>query len=314
MKLIRTQRLLIGILFGLVGIGLVLGIGGSLREIVSAQGMNTVVFTGQVIPAYEGAAYDPTVAYQYLSGLPIYVFVYDNWRPGGGDDWVVNNLVVRTQIRADGTFQVMGLPHGANFGVYFPFQEICYSGANYTGSVVECWGTPATRRVERADGLSTPPLIAPFRSPWLQRTGRTDFAGVLSVPGQEYGDGIADVFSYGFLECSIDDVGGNMEDCHSVTAYDQFGQEIVIQEEFVFITSTNRLDIQSHINVFPLIPATVLNVSMRLCDQIKGVGHFSCGDGGNMELHAEQVVRRAYPKEYRILYEDADCTESGTGY
>ncbi|MBM4401663.1 MAG: hypothetical protein FJ044_00260, partial [Candidatus Cloacimonetes bacterium] len=89
------------------------------REARAAQERNdTAIFTGQVIPAYIGGAYDPTEGFKKLAGLPIYVFAYDSWQ---GTNFVIHNFAVRTQIRADGSFQAQGLPTAAHYGVYFPF-------------------------------------------------------------------------------------------------------------------------------------------------------------------------------------------------
>ncbi|MBU1110581.1 hypothetical protein KKB83_03110, partial [Patescibacteria group bacterium] len=171
------------------------------------------------------------------------------------------------------------------------------------------------RKVERADdlqvnGISVEPQVAPFRSPWLARGGRDPDPGALA---NQYGDGIVDVFSYGFLECSVATTPGA---CSTYSLNDQQGNAVAIDEEFVFTTSTNRLDIQSHINVFPLIPATVLNLRVKSCTSIGG-GSAPCIEEGNIEVYANRTVRRATPREYELLFDEStdnthcDCD---TGY
>lgn len=267
-------------------------------------GTNTVVFTGQVIPAYEGAAYDPTLAYQYLSGLPIYVFVYDNWDPVN-DDWIVNNRVVRTQIRADGTFQAMGLPHGANYGVYFPYKEICIDRTGISGGTEEgCWDPVDqdyhVRQIVRSDGhRNWVPTTADFRSPWVARSDR-DHDGIANNSFiDRYSDGLVDVFSYGFLECNSVTPSGSGPVCSTYTGLrDQTGQAVSIEEEFVFVTSTNRLDVESHINIFPLVPATTLRVAAGV--STAGARNTTVpqpAEGGHVEMYAQRVARRISPRE-----------------
>jgi hypothetical protein len=72
---------------------------------------NTDIFTGQFIPAYFGAAYDPSEAFKQMAGLPVYVFSYDTFGK------TVNNYAYQTQIKADGSFQAAGLPNASHYGV-----------------------------------------------------------------------------------------------------------------------------------------------------------------------------------------------------
>ncbi len=84
------------------------------------------IFSGRFIPAFIGQAYDPSEAYAAMTGLPVYVVAFQSWRGGaigGNTTWVTGDLAIRTQIRADGTFQVMGLPEEAYYGVYFPYKR-----------------------------------------------------------------------------------------------------------------------------------------------------------------------------------------------
>ena len=257
--------------------------------VVGYEAVNTAVFTGQIIPAYEGAAYDPTVAFQYLSGLPVYVFVYNRWDGTPGN--IIDQLAVRTQIRADGSFQAMGVPHGSNYGVFFPFSEHCYSHDFDTGvdTGMDCAldeapcaaGHTCTKvvRVKRNDGLEVEPQTAPFRFPKTE-------------------DHIQDVFSYAVAP---DD---------SFTLHDQQGNEVTVHGAQSFITSVNRLDIQSHINVFPVVPATVLSVKMRPEGQVLE---------GSFEVYAVRIARRAAPGELHALIQanggvsNEGCTCGGTG-
>ncbi|RLA77839.1 MAG: hypothetical protein DRG33_06420, partial [Deltaproteobacteria bacterium] len=248
--------------------------------VVGQGAVNTAVFTGQIIPAYEGAAYDPTVAFQYLSGLPVYVFVYNRWDGTPGN--IIDQLAVRTQIRADGSFQAMGVPHGSNYGVFFPFSEHCYwrdlntgdeNGMDCAVDTLSCdEGHTCTKviRVERNDGLEVEPQTAPFRFPKSE-------------------DHIQDVFSYAVAP---DD---------SFTLHDQQENKVTVHGAQSFITSVNRLDIQSHINVFPVVPATVLNVAVQMCNSTKA----PCGEGGNLEIYAKRIDRRLLPTELESLSEDA---------
>jgi len=187
---------------------------------------NTAVFSGQFIPAFIGSAYDPSVAYQRMAGLPVYVFSYDSW---GGNTFVINNLAVRTQIRSDGSFQAQGLPNGQKFGVYFPFRGIPL-------------GTTGVSGVERTDCLDTSePLCAdqvspddvPFRMPLPNNTDR-----------------ILDVFSYNMADAS-----------HLKNITTQLGESIKIG--LTFLTQETRVDIANNINTFPLVPTTTLKITSK---------------------------------------------------
>lgn len=134
---------------------------GMVKSAVAAPN-DATIFTGQIIPAFIGGAYDPTEAFKKLAGLPIYVVAYDNW---GQANKIKNNLAIRTQIRADGTFQAAGLPTAAHYGVYFPFRKGGAHGA------------------QRTDGLTGGVQTAEFRWP-------------------ELADKIIDVFSYSFVDGS----------------------------------------------------------------------------------------------------------------
>lgn len=186
---------------------------------------NTAVFSGQFIPAFVGSAYDPTAAYQRMAGLPVYVFAYDSW---GGASFIINNLAVRTQVRADGSFQVQGLPNGQKFGVYFPFRLLADGSA-----------------VERTDCYNGDTTALPCQGSVLG----PDVAFRMPQPDNN-SDGILDVFSY------------NMADASALTSvYDQLNNQINLG--LTFLTQETRVDIENNINTFPLIPTSAIRINVR---------------------------------------------------
>lgn len=185
---------------------------------------NTTVFTGQVIPAFIGGAYDPTEGFKQLAGLPIYVFAYDRFQGGAG---IINNYAVRTQIRADGSFQAQGLPTGAHYGVYFPFRK-------NNGDVV------------RTD----------CRAPNVQPCVGSVITAEFRWPDPE--DQIQDVFSYAYANAGGAVVNTQIRDSSTSSGYEE------IKIEQAFLTSTTRLDIENSINVFPLIPKKAIRVTIGL--------------------------------------------------
>lgn len=201
------------------------------------------VFTGQIIPAFIGAEYDPTEAFQQLAGATIYVWAYDNWDNTDGNP--VSNLAVKTQIRADGTFQAMGLPHATYYGVYFPYDEKGPTepkGASYlcAGTIAACgypYVFPMPNNTNCCDypiqGLSSAIQMVPFRTP----------IGT---------DSISDVFSYSQIPFAYNkDVQTQI-----------FNEFIHPEGRQIFVTSNNKLDIENHINVFPVVPTSVLKMEI----------------------------------------------------
>lgn len=225
-----------------------------------AQSENdTAVFTGQFIPAFVGTAYDPSYAYQRLAGLPVYVFAYDRW---GGNNFVLNSLAIRTQIRVDGSFQVQGLPVNAtHYGVYFPFDRDFSTGAN--------------RRTDCIDG-PVPPATSP------------SYPCINSVVGDESSfrmptdetDGIRDVFSY------------TTGDATGIVVNDQFGNPIRLGKSF--LTNETRVDIANNINTFPLVPTSAARITTKELFQYQGGGDFNPQRSDNAyEIVLQRVVEDA---------------------
>ena len=99
-------------------VALIVGLGFSVAMVspdtseAFVRSSNTNVFTGRFIPAFVGGAYDPSPAFSQIAGLPVYVFAYDFWsgaNQSGENSWIVSDIAVRTQVRADGSFQVQGM-------------------------------------------------------------------------------------------------------------------------------------------------------------------------------------------------------------
>ena len=224
------------------------------------QETNTDVFTGQIIPAFIASEYDPTEAFAKLAGATVYVFAYDTW---GASSMVVSNIAIKTQLRADGTFQAMGLPHAAKYGVYFPYGDngptegirspiVSVSGCGYDGTdpfTVDCDDekntTPETCAAYMCGSSSI--QNTPFRAP-------------------KDTDNISSVFSYSMMYYPRTSV--NPHDQTNVAqivnlnnALDNNGAarpDELIYRRRVFVTSSNRLDIENHVNVFPVIPTSVM--------------------------------------------------------
>lgn len=208
---------------------------------------NTAVFSGQFIPAFVGSAYDPTAAYQRMAGLPVYVFAYDSW---GGASFIINNLAVRTQIRADGSFQAQGLPNGQKFGVYFPFEI-------EAGQVLrsDCNPANAPYCINSITGTDVP-----FR-----------------MPQRDNLDGILDVFSYNMADASaLNDV------------FNQLGERINLG--FTFLTQETRVDIENNINTFPLIPTNTLKITTKNILYYHGANTLSISEDSAFEIVAERYL------------------------
>lgn len=186
---------------------------------------NTSIFTGQFLPAFIGGAYDPSEAYKRIAGLPVYVFGYDRWTDTQA--MVINNYAIRTEIRADGSFQVQGLPTAAHYAVYFPFEKSADISKGVTrtdctaGDLNPCAGFASYANVPDAE----------FRMPEDQ-------------------DLIKDVFSY-----AQGDATGVTIDNTQIP-----GQKITLGK--VFLTNETRVDIQNHVNVFPLVPVTNIKITV----------------------------------------------------
>lgn len=211
---------------------------------------NTAVFSGQVIPAFIGTAYDPSEAYQRLAGLPIYVFAYDSWT---GGNFIINNFAVRTQIRLDGSFQAQGLPHGNHYGVYFPFR---LEG----GSVIrtDCTDPAASPCVGSVTGENVQ-----FRMPQRGAVGNPD------------PDLIKDIFSY------------NMGDPGDIVVNTQISGETVRLGPS-FLTSETRVDIANNTNTFPLVPTSSIKVTVKAHGHFLESGTFI--DSSAYEIVAQRVV------------------------
>ncbi len=213
-------------------------------------GVNASVFTGRFIPAFVGGAYDPSEAYSAMTGLPVYVVAFDHWYATGtgassGSTFIMGDIAIRTQIRADGTFQVQGLPEGHVYGVYFPF--------TLNGNKVE--------RTDCTDGSGAP--------------ARDTFGGVDTNPCKDSDekrekrfymprpeDAIVDVFSYSALyRSSESSSSGALYPLHS-QVLTSGGQEQVSLEH-IFVTNRKDLDAENNINTFPIMPINTLKVNIN---------------------------------------------------
>ncbi|NTV30499.1 hypothetical protein HGA91_00775 [candidate division WWE3 bacterium] len=229
---------------------------------------NADIFTGRIIPAFIGEAYDPTQAFAELAGLPVYVFTFDFWAGFNeqgvftSESWINSNLAVRTQIRTDGSFQVQGLPAGSYYGVYFPF--ILNGG---TVSRVEC--TSASFAPAANDTTDTP--TNPCRtSSGIQRDW--------SFRMPENDDKILDVFSYkaNYLpDSQVKVVDSQVE----VTGASRNFEQIAVRHAFV--TTRNELDISNNINTFPVVPNDTLRISISAKEP----------SGSQYEIWAQRVTR-----------------------
>lgn len=174
---------------------------------------NTDIFTGQFIPAYLGAAYDPTEAYKVMAGMEVLVFAYDRW------DTIVNNYVHRSQVKADGSFQAAGLPNASHYG-------ICIIKHDF------------------------------FRAP-------------------ETEDGIQSAFAYNLQDLNPSNTG-----IRSQTR----GEDDNLKTCKTFTTSSRLADIKNHVNIFPLVPKTVLSVIIQ--DQLTNDSFYN---NGPYEIYAQRI-------------------------
>ncbi len=211
----------------------------------------TDIFTGQFIPAYFGAAYDPTEAFKQMAGLTTYVFAYDTWGK------VVNNFAYKTQIKADGSFQAAGLPNASHYGVCFKASD---------SAVTEY-----------------------FRAP-LQE------------------DGIQSAFAYSQATLATDE-NINTQIADKPVNFSSFNGGAGCR---VFLTSSRQVDIANHINIFPLVPKSILSVIIT--DQSAGTTDFYNSDKP-YEIYAQRVVINNTKSESRLdeaygsgsICVDADC-------
>lgn len=215
---------------------------------------NTAVFSGQFIPAFVGSAYDPTAAYQRMAGLPVYVFAYDSW---GGASFIINNLAVRTQIRADGSFQAQGLPNGQKFGVYFPFK---LKDDGTTVVRTDCDGSDDNDSAPTCQNTVLGKDVA-FRMPAFDHNV----------------DRIADVFSYNIADATA---------LQSVrTQLDE-----PIRLGLTFLTQETRVDIENNINTFPLIPTNTLKITTKNFLFYSGLSTLSISEESAFEVVAERYL------------------------
>lgn len=215
------------------------------------------VFTGQIIPAFIGNEYDPTLAFQELAGATVYVFAYDNWDAAAADQIVVGNKAIKTQIRADGTFQAMGLPHATYYGIYFPYGQ--------NGPIEPRDGSGNRKSYEC-------PVIANL---WCTLGPGTEVYPVPNTDPQDYCC-VLPVQTIGAIKNTafrIPEPNDNIADVFGYAQAIYNGTTLIptqIAEEFVkplgqpiFVTSNNKLDIENHINVFPVVPTSVLKIKIN---------------------------------------------------
>lgn len=238
---------------------------------------NASVFTGRFIPAFIGGAYDPTPAYSEMAGLPVYVFAFDFWRglnQTGGfvtNDWIISDLAVRTQVRADGSFQVQGLPTADFYGVYFPF---VLNGGKV--SRVDCTNGNSQSVDFYDPAVATNPCKGqernyPFR-----------------MPGDA--DRLLDSFSYAAYNLSPTEV--KVVDSQVRSDPGNPGsplEKVAIQSAFV--TNRVELNIENNINTFPVVPNTVIRAQFRIT-----------GDSGSTNFEVQAVrLSHTYPGQQNII-------------
>lgn len=217
----RLAKALLGISLLLAGI--VTSLGPAITPTIAQDANNTDLFTGQFIPAYLGAAYDPSEAYKQMAGMTVYVFAYD--KPGT----IIKNYVYKTQVRADGSFQAAGLSNASHYGICFP------------GRLGD---------------------LQPFRVPLNEDQLNTIFA-----------------FNSGTWPSE------------SAMPLDQTGaQANRIPGCRTFYTSSKSVDITNHINIFPLIPNTVLSVIIKDAQATSTSGNFDLYNNNTpYEVYAQRI-------------------------
>ncbi len=243
----------------------------------------STIFTGRFIPAFIGAAYDPTEAYAAMTGLPVYVVAFEDWngsnRPGG-NSWIIGDYAVRTQIRADGTFQAQGLPEGAHYGVYFPFvldrtngdldgdgiqepviaRTDCSKGrASYLTQLMSA-GDPTIPRSSKIENYEDDG--SPDRNPCNITDKQTRWQYRMPYPE----DKLVDSFSYAAEYLAFEDGTGSYLPLTTQVRVSPTGVNPPVFEkirfEFAFITNRKEVDVANNINTFPIVPGNVLRVNV----------------------------------------------------
>ncbi|MCA9391861.1 hypothetical protein KC614_01485 [candidate division WWE3 bacterium] len=228
----------------------------------------STIFTGRFIPAFIGGAYDPTEAYAAMAGLPVYVVAFDDWQGppkiGGSDPdltWIIGDRAVRTQIRADGTFQAQGLPQGEQYGVYFPFAL-----KSSTGEIVrtDCRGGRDVfdGTLDGSDTDKNPCKTWDANRSWPFRMVRAE-------------DRLADSFGYAALYNTGEESGTAAAGTDLFPIYTQveapLGQSPTeyeeVRVEHVFVTKRLDLDIDNNINTFPLVPTNTIKIQIESADE-----------------------------------------------
>jgi hypothetical protein len=173
------------------------------------------------------------------------------------DTWgqPVNDFAYRTQIRADGSFQAAGLSNASHYAVYFSdFSEL--SSPNQSKNF---------RVPKSADNLQTVfayqqaayPSGDSCHSPKVQTKGKRIDGG---------GDGSEAIL------CPQKGIDGSYP------------------TRSLFVTSSRTVDIANHVNIFPLVPTTIL--SLLLNDSSGGL--LTNSDGANhntpYEIYAQRIL------------------------
>lgn len=170
----------------------------------------------------------------------------------GYDSWgrVVNDFAYRTQIKADGSFQAAGLPNASHYGVFFP------NGGNNSLE-------PTSNQ------------HIPFRSPKPEDQLQTAFAYQQAT--------FPDTDPEDTNEPEPPRTQINNERIDGEDGRDE------IRGQSVFLTSSRSVDIDNHINIFPLVPTTVLSVTIQ-----DGAPEGGQAEAGNQnvpyEIFAQRVV------------------------
>lgn len=247
------------------------------------------IFSGRFIPAFIGQAYDPSEAYAAMTGLPVYVVAFQSWRGGaigGNTTWVTGDLAIRTQIRADGTFQVMGLPEEAYYGVYFPYKRNLEMGKtdpnpsplpgnfDYKPLRTDCVdmvaGGVAKRHLFDGQDPTTSTNVTTRNACKVTDRFR-DIPFRMPMPE----DKIQDVFSYAaFYEVSESNLGTPLMLDSQIES--PLNQNPVTYErialEHVFVTNRKDVDVDNNINTFPLVPTSAIRVNVNTTYEFAAVG------------------------------------------
>ncbi len=290
----------VGVVFAILMIGIVFTTSNPATTNAAGKVLPSSVFTGRFIPAFVGSGYDPSEAYAAMAGLPVYVISFDKWKDNavaGSNTWIFGDRAVRTQIRADGTFQVQGLIEGDTFGVYFPFTL-----------------NPTTNEIDRVDCTDgTGPKRNNFGGTDTNPCKSTDEFKARPFYMPRPDDKIQDVFSYAAEYLTPETATtGSIYPLYSQIETASGYEEISL--EHVFVTNRKELDIENNINTFPLMPASTIKVNIEVPEVT----------GANYELYAIRVseyyesgphskVRRTYGPIIRgRLARDQEKTDTST--